>query len=66
MFILSLLVLSIIFMQNITNLLLDVLDPFNKFGCFISLDMSMGGSSYVNVMGKATSIGANGPNPKHT
>jgi hypothetical protein len=42
------------------NLLLDVLDPFKKFGYSISLNMSMEDSSYVDAMGRATSIRANG------
>jgi hypothetical protein len=42
MLIMALLVLGIGFLQNITNLLLYVLDSFNKFGCSTSLDFSMG------------------------
>jgi hypothetical protein len=37
-----LLVLSIGFLQNIMNLLLDVLDFLNKFDCSINLSLSMG------------------------
>jgi hypothetical protein len=43
MLMVALLILDVGFLQNIMNLLLDVLDPFNKFGCSISLGMSMGG-----------------------
>jgi hypothetical protein len=56
MLIMALLVLGIGFLQNIMNLLLDVLDSFNKFGCSINLSLSMGGlflcrcngQSYIN------------------
>jgi hypothetical protein len=43
MTIVVLLVLGIRFLQNIMNLLLNVLDSLNKFGCYISLNLSMGG-----------------------
>jgi hypothetical protein len=43
MLIMALLVLGIGFLQNIMKILLDVMDPFKKFGCSISLGMSMGG-----------------------
>ena len=56
MLIVALLVLGIGFLHNIMNLLLDVLDVLNKFGCPISLGLGMGGlflfdyngNSYVN------------------
>jgi hypothetical protein len=56
MLIVVLFVLGIRFLQNIMNLLLDVLDLFNKFGYSINLGLSIGelllcrcnGKSYVN------------------
>jgi hypothetical protein len=56
MLIMVLLVLGIGFLHDIMNLLLDVLDVLNKFGCPISLCFSMrglflcgcNGQSYVN------------------
>jgi hypothetical protein len=38
MLIMALLVLSIGFLQNIMDLLVDVLNPFNEFGGFVGSD----------------------------
>lgn len=43
MLIMLLLVLGIGLIQNIMDLLANALDPFNKVGFLISLDLSMGG-----------------------
>jgi hypothetical protein len=51
MLIVALLVLGIGFLQNIMNLLLDVLDSLNKFGCSINLGLSMGGLFLCNCNG---------------
>jgi hypothetical protein len=51
MMIVVLLVLGISFLQNVMNLFLDVLDPFNKFGCLINLGLSMGGLFLCNYNG---------------
>jgi hypothetical protein len=48
------------------NLLLNVLDPFNKFGFSICLSLIMGGLLCEDEMSRSTSMGANGWNPKHT
>jgi len=56
MLIMALLILGIGFLQNNMNLLSDILYPFNKFGFFINLGLSMRGffpcrcneQSYVN------------------
>jgi hypothetical protein len=53
MLIVVLLVLGIGFLQNIMNLLLDVLDSFNKFGYLINLGLSMGGLFLCNCNGKS-------------
>jgi hypothetical protein len=42
MLVMSLLVLSISFLEDIMNLLLDVFDPFNKIGFFVCLTLRMG------------------------
>lgn len=42
MLIMSLFVLGIGFLQNIVDLLEDVLDPFNEFVLFFSLELCMG------------------------
>jgi hypothetical protein len=49
----GMLVLSIGFLQNIMNLLLDVLDLLNKFGFLINLGLSMGGLFLCNCNGKS-------------
>jgi hypothetical protein len=49
----AVLVLGIDFLQNIMKLLLDVLDPLNKFGFLISLGMSMGGLFLCNYNGQS-------------
>ena len=59
----SLLVFSIGLFQNVMDLLEDVLDSFNKYGGLINLSLSMG---IFLLFGIATSIGANGWNPKQT
>jgi hypothetical protein len=41
MLIMALLVIGIGFFQNITNMLLDVLDSLNKFGCSIRFILNM-------------------------
>jgi hypothetical protein len=51
MLIVALLVLGIDFLQNIMKLLLDVMDTLNKFGCSISLNMSMVGLFLCNYNG---------------
>jgi hypothetical protein len=66
MLVMSLLILGIGLLQDIMNLLLEVLDPFNEFGCSVFLGLSMGGLCQGSGMGRATSMGANGWNPKHT
>jgi hypothetical protein len=38
----ELLVLSIGFMQNLMDLLVDMMNPLNKFGGFFSLKINMG------------------------
>jgi hypothetical protein len=52
MLIVALLLLGVGFLQNFVNLLLNVMDSLNKFGCSINLDLSMGVlflcKSYVN------------------
>jgi hypothetical protein len=48
-----LLVLGIGFFHNIMNLLLYVLDVLNKFGCLVSLGLSMGGLFMCNCNGKS-------------
>jgi hypothetical protein len=56
MLIMALLVLSIGFLQNIMDMLVDVLNPFNEFGGLVSLRLSMGifflcgckGQCYIN------------------
>jgi hypothetical protein len=56
MLIMALLVLSIGFLQNIMDLLVDVLNPFNEFGGLVGLRLSMGifflcgckGQCYIN------------------
>jgi hypothetical protein len=60
MLIMALLVLSIGFLQNIMDLLVDVLNPFNEFGGLVSLRLSMGIFSCVDARGSATSMGPNG------
>jgi hypothetical protein len=57
MLIVALLVLSIIFLKNIMNLLLDVLDSLKKIGFSISLGMSMGGLFLCNFNGKSYANG---------
>jgi len=52
MLIMVLLALSIGFLQNIMKLLLDVLDPLNKFGCLIILSLIMGGLLLCRCNGK--------------
>jgi hypothetical protein len=52
MLIMVLLVLRIGFLQNIMKLLLDVLDPLNKFGCLIILSLIMGGLLLCRCNGK--------------
>jgi hypothetical protein len=41
--VMSLLILVIGLLKNIMNLLLEVLDPFNKFGFSIFFGLSVGG-----------------------
>jgi hypothetical protein len=56
MLVMSLLVLGIGFLQDVMDLLVDVLNPFNKYGFLINLSLSMGrfflcgcnGKSYIN------------------
>ena len=56
MLIMALLVLGIVFLQNIMDLLSDVMNPFNEPGGFVSLCVSMNkffmcgckGKSYIN------------------
>ena len=56
MLIMALLLLGIGFLQNIMDLLLNVLNPFNKPGVFVNLYLSVGrvslcvckGKSYIN------------------
>jgi hypothetical protein len=56
MMVTSLLILGTALLQDITKLLLEVLDPFNNFCCFVYLNMSVGGicwgrwngQSYIN------------------
>jgi hypothetical protein len=42
MLVMSLLVLGISLLKDVMNLLLEVLDPFNKFGCTICLGLECG------------------------
>ena len=51
MMIVELIVLGIGFLNNIMNLLLDVLDALNKFGCLTNLGMRMGGLFVCNYNG---------------
>jgi hypothetical protein len=51
MLIMALLVFGIGFIQSVMNLLLNVLDSFNKFGCQINLGLIMGGLFMCNCNG---------------
>jgi hypothetical protein len=56
MLVIAILIRDISLLRDIMNLLLEVLDPFKKFGCFFFLNQSMGrlqwriwnGQSYIN------------------
>jgi len=52
MLIVVFLVLGFSFLQNFMNLLMDVVDSFNKFGFSINLDLSMGGLFLCSCNGK--------------
>ena len=58
MLIMALLVLGIAFMQNIMDLLLDVLNPFNEPSGFVGLCVSMRGFGLCGCKGKSYINGA--------
>jgi hypothetical protein len=64
--IMALLVLSIGFLQNLMDLLVDVLNPINESGGFVSLRMNMGIFVCVVARGSETSMGPKGWNPSPT
>jgi hypothetical protein len=59
----ALLVLSIGFLQNFMDLLVDVVNPLNESGGFFSLKMNMGRIFYVVARDNPTSMGPKGWNP---
>jgi hypothetical protein len=58
MLIMALLVLGIVFLQNIIDLLLDVLNIFNELGGFVNLYVSMRGFILCGYKGKSYINGA--------
>jgi hypothetical protein len=62
----ELLVLSIGFLQNLMDLLVDVLNLLNESGGFVGLRLNMGRIVCVVARGSATSMGPKGWNPSPT